>query len=45
MLKSNTRHLDHGTPEDIRREMRRIRKLHEKYPGIYLYHGGSRKPE
>ncbi len=45
MLKSNTRNTDHGTPEDIRHELLRLRSLHQEYPGIFMYRGGGRKPE
>jgi len=45
MLKSNSRHIDHGTPEDVRRELLQFRELHEQYPGIITYPGGRRLPE
>ena len=45
MLKSNSRHIDHGTPEDVRRELLQFRELHEQYPGIITYCGGRRLPE
>jgi len=45
LLKSDARNVDHGTPEDVWEEVRRIRRLHEEYPGIIMYRGGNRKPE
>jgi hypothetical protein len=45
LLKSNARNLDHGTPEDVWEEMRRLRRLHREYPGILMYRGGGRKSE
>ena len=45
LLKSNTWNTDHGTPEDVWEEVHRIRLLHQEYPGIIMYRGGSRKPE
>jgi len=45
LLKSDTRNIDHGTPEDVWAEVRRIRDLHEQYPGIIMYRGGNRQPE
>ena len=45
LLKSDTRNVDHGTPEDIRQELLRLRELHREYPGIIMYRGGNRKPE
>ena len=45
MLKSDARNIDWGTPDDIRRELLKLRDLHQHYPGILMYPGGSRKPE
>ncbi|MFH1567457.1 MAG: uroporphyrinogen decarboxylase family protein [Gemmatimonadota bacterium] len=45
LLKSDSRNTDHGTPKDVWAEIRRIRQLHQEYPGILMYRGGSRKPE
>ena len=45
LLKSNTRNIDHGTPEDVRRELRQLRELHAEYPGMIMYRGGDRVPE
>jgi hypothetical protein len=42
MLKSNTRNIDHGTPEDIRNEIMMLRDLHQQYPGLFMYHGGTK---
>lgn len=45
MLKSDSRHIDHGSPEDVRRELERVRELHQEFPGIFMYRGGDRKRE
>lgn len=45
LLKSNSRNIDHGTPEDVRRELLQLRELHAEYPGIMMYRGGGRIPE
>jgi len=45
LLKTDARNLDHGTPDDVRRELLRLRDLHRRYPGLFIYPGGSRKPE
>ena len=45
LLKTDARNLDHGTPEDVRRELLRLRDLHRRYPGLFIYPGGGRKPE
>ena len=45
LLKSDSRNMDHGTPDDVEREMRRLRDLHAEYPGIMMYRGGGRIPE
>ncbi len=45
LLKSNTRNIDHGTPEEVKRELSNLGELHRAFPGIYMYRGGSRLPE
>jgi hypothetical protein len=45
LLKTNARHTDIGTPEDVRQELLRLRDLHARFPGIYMYQGGNLKPE
>ncbi len=45
LLKSDTRNLDWGTPDDVKREILKLRDLHQRYPGIFMYMGGNRKPE
>ena len=45
MLKSDARNIDHGTPEDVKQELQKIRELHAEYPGIIMYRGGDRQPE
>jgi len=45
LLKSDSRNIDHGTPEDVEQELLRLRVLHAEYPGIIMYRGGGRIPE
>ena len=45
LLKSDTRNIDFGTPKDIYNEIKKLRKLHEEFPGIIMYRGGNRKEE
>jgi hypothetical protein len=41
LLKSDSRNIDFGTPEDIRTELERLRDLHSEFPGIFMYRGGG----
>lgn len=41
MLKSDSRNIDFGTPEDIHAELQKLRALHAEYPGIIMYRGGG----
>ncbi len=41
LLKTSNQNIDAGTPEDIRAELARLRELHQKYPGIFMYRGGG----
>ena len=36
LIKSNSRTVDFGTPEEIRVELEKLRELHEDYPGMIL---------
>lgn len=46
LLKTNSRTMDFGTEDDIKREVMAIRDLHQKYPRIFSYTGGGLvKPE
>lgn len=44
MVKTDNRAVDFGTPDDIRREVEKLRRLHEEYPGIMMYRGGGNPP-
>ncbi len=41
MVKSNSRNVDIGTPEEIRQELKKLRALHREFPGILMYRGGG----
>jgi hypothetical protein len=41
LLKTDSRVIDFGTPEDIRAELSALRALHSEYPGIMMYRGGG----
>jgi len=41
MIKSDSRNIDFGTPDDIRAELSKLRDLHAKYPGMMMYRGGG----
>lgn len=41
LLKSESRNIDFGTPEDIHAEVTRLRELHTRYPGMMMYRGGG----
>ena len=45
LLKSDTRNIDFGTPEDVRAELLALSRLHRRFPGIIMYRGGGLKPE
>jgi|GEM_PF-3760590 len=45
LLKSDTRNIDFGTPENVYNELKKLRNLHEEFPGIIMYRGGSEKEE
>ena len=45
MVKSNTRNIDWGGPEDVRGEILKLRDLHRDYPGMMMYRGGGRRAE
>lgn len=42
LVKSNSRNIDFGTPEDIYQELKMLRELHIEFPGIMMYRGGGR---
>lgn len=44
VIKTCSRHIDHGTPEEIRAEVRRLAELHQDYPGMMIYRGGGSPP-
>ena len=41
MVKSDSRNIDFGTPEDIYAELEKLRGLHAEYPGMMMYRGGG----
>ena len=41
LVKSDSRNIDFGTPDDIRAELVRLRALHANYPGMMMYRGGG----
>ena len=41
LLKTNNQNIDVGSPGTIREELRRLRDLHQRYPGIMMYRGGG----
>ncbi len=41
LIKTDSRNIDFGTPEDICRELRELRELHEEFPGMMMYRGGG----
>ena len=41
LIKTDSRAVDFGTPEDIRRELALLRELHADFPGMMIYRGGG----
>jgi hypothetical protein len=41
LVKTDSRHIDFGSPEDIRRELTTLRDLHAEFPGMMIYRGGG----
>jgi hypothetical protein len=41
LIKTDSRNIDFGTPEDIRQELMELRQLHEEFPGMMIYRGGG----
>ena len=41
LIKTDSRNIDCGTPEDIRSELLRLRELHRVFPGMMIYRGGG----
>ena len=41
LIKSNSRNIDFGTPDDIYKELRMLRELHKQFPGMMMYRGGG----
>jgi hypothetical protein len=41
LIKSDSRNIDFGTPEDIYKELRKLRELHQEFPGMMMYRGGG----
>jgi len=42
LIKTNSRNIDFGTPEDIYQELRKLRELHGEFPGMMIYIGGGK---
>ncbi|MCD6352522.1 MAG: hypothetical protein J7M26_10415 [Armatimonadetes bacterium] len=41
MVKTDSRAVDFGTPDDLRQELQTLRELHHQYPGMMIYRGGG----
>jgi hypothetical protein len=41
LIKTDSRAIDFGTPEEIRQELAALRALHQKFPGMMIYRGGG----
>jgi hypothetical protein len=41
LIKTDNRAVDLGTPEQVRDELRKLRDLHQDYPGMMIYRGGG----
>jgi hypothetical protein len=41
LIKTDSRNIDFGTPDDIYKELRKLRELHQKFPGMMMYRGGG----
>ncbi len=44
LIKTDNRHIDTDTPEDIHAELLALRDLHRQYPGMVIYRGGGNPP-
>ena len=41
LIKSDSRNIDFGIPDDIYEELKKLRELHEEFPGMMMYRGGG----
>jgi hypothetical protein len=41
LIKTDSRNIDFGAPEEIRRELAKLRDLHQEFPGMMVYRGGG----
>ena len=41
LIKSDSRNIDFGTLEEIYKELKTLRELHQEYPGMMMYRGGG----
>lgn len=41
LVKSDSRNIDFGTPDDIYKEVKKLSKLHQEFPGMMIYRGGG----
>ncbi|MBD3181008.1 hypothetical protein GF312_01880 [Candidatus Poribacteria bacterium] len=42
LIKSDSRNIDFGNPEDIHNELKKLHRLHEEFPGMMMYRGGGK---
>lgn len=41
LIKSNNQNIDFGISEDIYKELKKLRELHQEFPGMMMYRGGG----
>ena len=41
LIKTDSRNIDFGTPDEIRQELDGLRLLHQDFPGMMMYRGGG----
>jgi hypothetical protein len=41
LIKTDSRNIDFGSAEDIYSELKKLRRLHEEFPGMMIYRGGG----
>jgi hypothetical protein len=41
LIKTDSRNIDCGSPEDIYRELKKLHELHQDFPGMMIYRGGG----
>ena len=45
LVKSNSRNINFGTPDDIYKELKMLSALHKEFPGMMMYRGGGNNPK